>query len=1598
MLVMPAPAAEASDTPPPLRWSSISGDVDLLGGCGGGGGGISSSSSSQQASGCSRRATLGALLLALPPRVLAAGLSAAAASLPQHRVAVPAQPPAVGGGALSRWQLVRTWSVPTPVAVRALEPAATAPPVLAAAAGASAAAPAAPAAVAAASAATPPAEAYCPPVHTGDAAAPAVPAAYVAWPQQPAPLLSEIEPAPTPALEPLALAMVAEACLLPQLPQLPQLPSQPYGDSFTSTTVLQTAPADPALSASQLPAGYSRRATLLLLRMVAAAVAFVAAAAGLAAAALWLVGWGQLLVLLAAAEVAFAVHYRRKYAVLNAQPARHAPEHHDPLAAFHRLLQVCQYFSAKIDARVYLSTWFCGADYRLIRRDNVADLIAYGFWYKSRSEMEAAGLGPLLRQCVSGLERAFRISLPPGHQPGLRCMYHLWEPLRTIYRPLAFYAATEALALLTQALLLAMGCRLSRQSTAPAGARAGQGLGMLVATAGLARPAAAAAANVAGTARKVAGASSKCSGDPTAGTAAATAAAAAAYAASTGCCWGQEPTVLASWASDRSTASLASPMPRFTGGTSSSSAGGSSSSSSDAGSGSEGGSGNGHEPPGRAHHHPTAAVATAYKAGEASVGRARGASAAASAADGEGGAGSGGAAGQWRMWRLRWSAALLGLWRRVMRQATGAGAGAAAAADAAAAAAAAGAEGGAASPPLTPVLLLHGVGLGLLPYTNFIRCLLAAGLPLVALEYKHVSMRLCSVIPSADDIALAAAALLSRLGVPEACVVAHSYGTFVASRLAQLQPDRLLSLALLDPVCFGMFMPHLLANFIYREPRTSSLSVWAKDMLFNFVSRDLHCAAALCRRFYWSDVNLWPQDIPGRTLVAIGGHDQLIHVDEVLDFIQHYAAKILYHHKHAHAELLMDAAWQQQIIADIFQMASAGGGAAGAREVGRRLTAMPAAAVRRTPTLSAAVLAPRAVPAAAAAAAAAADAAAPGEEVGPEGLAGLAAVPGVVRRVTTRSFRLAHQPTQPSLQQTAPQQTAPQQSPHAAVRAQQTAAAGWVLDEQQPQPQPEQEAAEQPQQAQEAVCAAESEEDVAALAAALSAQIGAARSRTRPNAATAETPAGAASSGPSTAPAPVGLLAPAACPAVAPAAPAAVAAAGVGRRESLGAVMRKESNGRSIWASAGAAAARPVPGLAAAGGGPGAAGPTERTLSLGWPVPHQLLPGSAEAAAAAAAAAATIGTAPAVACFVGAGAARPPAAVGRRLTASAVSGSHPEGLLLLELAGAGLNRAMLIQQQQQRQPLEQLARWQEQLWSPANACAPPPPASSGATPAATAADSWAVADAAATEKATAAPPGPEAGGAAVPAASAAACEASTTAAAAAPAADPPVHHQHIYLHLHRHVHAHTHQHQHRHRHLHPAATPHGSAAAAAPAPPSPAGQPHHQQPPSPLRFLQCCPPLPCIAEDGGAPPAAAAAAASAAACEDAQGGRVVDGVSAARADGPDDRSQQPTDKRGSSPSGSSPSGSSGSSTASPPISPPATPSDASGPATPTFLRPSLSCHCHHLLPGGCGWGGGMALSTSAPAGGCGPASHRAGGAWAEAAAARAHRLRRTVSS
>ena len=112
-----------------------------------------------------------------------------------------------------------------------------------------------------------------------------------------------------------------------------------------------------------------------------------------------------------------------------------------------------------------------------------------------------------------------------------------------------------------------------------------------------------------------------------------------------------------------------------------------------------------------------------------------------------------------------------------------------------------------------PIVFCHGVG-GLGLYLEMIKYIVDLGHPVICLEYKHVSLRLTQRIPTIDDVAADVVAILDRFDVGRACVVGHSYGTFVGSRLVQQHRDRVHTLCLIDPVCFGMFMPHLLHNFI----------------------------------------------------------------------------------------------------------------------------------------------------------------------------------------------------------------------------------------------------------------------------------------------------------------------------------------------------------------------------------------------------------------------------------------------------------------------------------------------------------------------------------------------------------------------------------------------------------------------------------------------------------------------------------------------------------------------------------------------------------------------------------------------------------------
>ncbi len=97
--------------------------------------------------------------------------------------------------------------------------------------------------------------------------------------------------------------------------------SKPFGNGFSSKTLLQTAPSDPRVSRASLPPDYDWRAAVLLLRMAAAAVAWGTAVGAAGALLVWAVGLRQLLVLWGAAEAAFTVWYRQRWVGTGRQKA-----------------------------------------------------------------------------------------------------------------------------------------------------------------------------------------------------------------------------------------------------------------------------------------------------------------------------------------------------------------------------------------------------------------------------------------------------------------------------------------------------------------------------------------------------------------------------------------------------------------------------------------------------------------------------------------------------------------------------------------------------------------------------------------------------------------------------------------------------------------------------------------------------------------------------------------------------------------------------------------------------------------------------------------------------------------------------------------------------------------------------------------------------------------------------------------------------------------------------------------------------------------------------------------------------------------------------
>lgn len=221
-----------------------------------------------------------------------------------------------------------------------------------------------------------------------------------------------------------------------------------------------------------------------------------------------------------------------------------------------------------------------------------------------------------------------------------------------------------------------------------------------------------------------------------------------------------------------------------------------------------------------------------------------------------------------------------------------------------------------------PILFCHGVGLGLAPYVPLIQRLAATGRPVIAVEFKHLAMRWTRRVPTVEDAGTELASILKQLDVPRIDAIGHSFGTFFLARLLRTRPELVRTIALFDPVCCCMWTGDLVSSFVYRPhaSRTGKVT-W-------LIARDLHAAAAVSRNFFWSDYELWPQDLEKlgkRVLLAVGGRDDLVpsaHVAATLASSERVT--MLHDETKAHADVVFKPHWQRRALDEaLAQMAAA---------------------------------------------------------------------------------------------------------------------------------------------------------------------------------------------------------------------------------------------------------------------------------------------------------------------------------------------------------------------------------------------------------------------------------------------------------------------------------------------------------------------------------------------------------------------------------------------------------------------------------------------------------------------------------------------------
>ncbi|KAI9845863.1 MAG: hypothetical protein M1838_001518 [Thelocarpon superellum] len=198
-----------------------------------------------------------------------------------------------------------------------------------------------------------------------------------------------------------------------------------------------------------------------------------------------------------------------------------------------------------------------------------------------------------------------------------------------------------------------------------------------------------------------------------------------------------------------------------------------------------------------------------------------------------------------------------------------------------------------------PVLFIHGIGIGLYPYANFLRLLNEAKMlegddvevGIIALELMSVSSRITHPALEKDVMVREIQLIAEHHGWNKFILVSHSYGSIISTHLlkSSLTGPLIGPVVLIDPVSLLLHLPDVAYNFTARQPSSAK-----EHLLWYFGSKDIGVAHALARRFFWSENIIWKEELSvegeqggaGRNVtVVLSGRDLIVDAEAVGQYL-----------------------------------------------------------------------------------------------------------------------------------------------------------------------------------------------------------------------------------------------------------------------------------------------------------------------------------------------------------------------------------------------------------------------------------------------------------------------------------------------------------------------------------------------------------------------------------------------------------------------------------------------------------------------------------------------------------------------------------------